>query len=217
MATAELTATGEPGGRRQELTLPRAVAAVYLSLWAVTLTAAGVTVACDLGGPVRGALGLRVSPTGTPAPTWSAVAELALHNLPICAWPLVLPAAGACRTRGARLAAHALVAASLSANAMLIGVAIGAYGSRLLPYVPQLPLEWLALAAGAAGWVAPSAWADRRVRVEVAALIGVALLAAAAVETYAVPHTAEPTARGPSSLEGGQIRAVGDIHMNREP
>jgi len=190
MAATDLNTPGTAATAwRRPLGLASTVALTYLVLWAVTLAAATATRALDVTSPVRGLLGLRLSPTATPAPTPSGVAALALHNLPICGWPLLLPAAGATRSRWSTLAAHALLAGSLTANATLVGAALGAYGPRLLVYMPQLLVEWLALAAGAAGWLTRRTRFDRRARLMAASLVLAAVLAAAALETYAVPHT----------------------------
>jgi hypothetical protein len=189
MAAAELNTRGTTTACRRPPGVRRTVALTYLGLWAVMLTAAITTSALDLTDPVRGALGLRLSPSATPAPTLRAVATLALHNLTICGWPLLLPDAGASRSRAATLAAHALVAGSLAANAALVGAALGAYGPGLVAYTPQLPIEWLALAAGAAGWLTCRNRCDRRSRLMIASLVLTAVLAAASLETYATPHT----------------------------
>ena len=78
---------------------------------------------------------------------------------------------------------------ALLANTTAVGAAIGTYGARLLPYIPQLPLEWAALALGA------SAWLVQRRRallisdaLGVLVLIATLLLMAGALETFGVPH-----------------------------
>lgn len=206
MAATELNTPRAARTCRRPPGLGSTVAFTYLVLWAVTLTAAATTRALDLTGPARGVLGARLSPSATPAATLSGVAVLAVHNLPICGWPLLLPAAGASRTRKSRLAAHALVAGSLMANAVLVGAAFGAYGPRLLAYTPQLPVEWLALAAGAAGWLTRRARYDRQTRVMAAVLVLAAVLAAAALETYAIPHNPACDARQPRSQNGRGVK-----------
>lgn len=176
---------------------------VYVSLWVVTLLAGAAVASFGLGGLARHWLGLRLDPAVTAPPSLPAVGSLAAHNLPVCGWPLLLGAAGAGRSRRRCLFAHGLVAAALALNVSLTGVAFGAYGTRLLAYVPQVPLEWLALAAGAAGWLSVNAGADRRIQALAAALTTAAVLAAAVVETYAVPH--EPGGR---RAVGGTVGVV---------
>jgi len=201
--------------RQRPLGLGSTVALTYLVLWAVTLTAAAMTRALDLTGPVRGLLGARLSSSATPAPTLSEVAAFALHNLPVCGWPLLLPAAGATRSVRGTLIADALLAASITANVMLVGAALGAYGPRLLAYTPQLPVEWLALAAGAAGWFTYRTRRHRRTLLKAASLVLAAVLAAGALETYAIPHTASLRcgAAAAGKREGGQACAVSDIQL----
>jgi hypothetical protein len=82
-----------------------------------------------------------------------------------------------------------VVGASLGANVMLAGLALGSYGLGLLPYLPQWPLEWGALALAFTGW--RRARVGRREPCELALLaIGTVILLclAALLETYAVPQ-----------------------------
>ena len=113
---------------------------------------------------------------------------LTAHNIPIAAWPLLLGLAGAQSSRRGRTAADTLVLACMLANVVPVGAALGAYGTALLPYVPQLPLEWAGLAAGYAGWLVQRRRPlTARARLAWLALI-CGLLAAGVLETAAVPH-----------------------------
>lgn len=193
MGAAELTRGGSSDACVRGYT--RTVLDIYVLLWAATVLVA-VAVAALGAALIRHWLGLRLSPAATTAPSLLAVAGLAAHNLPVCGWPLLLTAAGADRGRRRRHFAHGMVVIAVAVNVSLVGAALGAYGTRLLPYVPQLPLEWLALAAGAAGWLcARTRAALRGVRVAVA-LTAAAVLGAAAIETYAVPHNPRGVAGG---------------------
>jgi hypothetical protein len=74
-------------------------------------------------------------------------------------------------------------------NVALGGLALGAYGPRLVPYLPQWPLEWGGLALVLTGW--RRARYQRRDLCELLLLsIGAASLIclAALLETYAVPQ-----------------------------
>lgn len=81
------------------------------------------------------------------------------------------------------------MAAWFAGNVVIVGVALGAYGHPLLAYIPQVPMEWAALALGASAWLM-----QRRepltVREGLAmfAVIAGLLLCAAVIETVAVPH-----------------------------
>jgi hypothetical protein len=139
--------------------------------------------------PIRHLLGLRLAAGVNPPPHIEHALTLAAHNVPICAWPLLLGVAGAHRHRLATRFADGLVLACMVANTLPVGAALGAYGTRLLPYLPQLPLEWAALALGAGGWLI-----QRRRALAIGeglrclALIACVLLCAALLETAAVPH-----------------------------
>lgn len=107
---------------------------------------------------------------------------LAAHNFVVCAWPLALRALALDRFCRLRIAFSIPVVFALIANGAVVGVACGAYGPRLLSFLPHLPLEWAALAAGSAGWFAAGA-ARPRLWVALAALVATA----AAIETWVAP------------------------------
>jgi hypothetical protein len=199
MAAAGLKPTALPGrvDRRRASTrrlrdgLRGACLDVYAAIWTATLTAAFVVAVAwqTLAAPVQQVLGLRLTPITNPPPDIERVMALAAHNIPIAAWPLLLGMMGAHRSRRSRRIADCLVLACMAANVLPVGAALGAYGAALLPYIPQLPLEWAGLAVGAGSWLV------QRRRVVTAreglvwfALITAALLCAAALETFTVPH-----------------------------
>jgi hypothetical protein len=163
----------------------------YGAIWALTVGCAALVAmaGASLSVPVHHLLALRLTPASNPPPDPGRVLTLAAHNLPIASWPLLLGALGAERSRAGRRAADCLVLACVAVNVAPVGAALGAYGRTLLPYVPQLPLEWAALAAGAAAWLK-----QRRDTVSIAeggvllALLAVLLLCAAVTETVVVPH-----------------------------
>lgn len=187
MATAEL------GARDGRLLggFWRAWLAAYALIWTATLVIAGLVLVgvLDLREPITRLLGVRLDPDRNPPPQFAHVLMLAVHNVPIVAWPLLLGVVGAHRHRTTRQIADVVVAACMTANIAIVGAALGAYGMRLVPYLPQLPLEWAALALGASAWLLQR---HRRLTLREGllcfALIAVVLLAAAALETVAVPH-----------------------------
>jgi hypothetical protein len=189
MATAEL------GRRAGEASPVRrfwgAWLRAYCGIWTATLVVAMLVV---IGGgrlkaPVSQFLGARLDPQLNAPPKIGHVLELAAHNLPIEAWPVLLGVLGAHRHPTAKTIADIVVGAAMTVNILIVGSALGAYGPALLPYVPQLPLEWAALALGASSWLL-----QRRQALTVregALCVGViacVLLLAAALETVAVPH-----------------------------
>jgi hypothetical protein len=186
MAAAELTVASS---RRPLGPERRAWLAAYGAVWAATLASAAIVAVAELRPSVRHWLRLRLQARETPPPSLGHVLALTAHNLPVAAWPLLLGAVGAHRHRLGRRTADALLVGCVAVNLVPVGAALGAYGPRLLPYLPQLPFEWAALAAGAASWIThredPLRVRDGVLRL---ALIAGALLAAAVLETTAVPH-----------------------------
>jgi len=126
----------------------------------------------------------------TPAPDLGHMITLAAHNLPIAGWPLLLGVVRAHGHQVGRQLADCVLLACIGVNVLPVGAAFGAYGTALLPYVPQLPLEWAGLAFGASGWLVqrhrPLGCPQGLMMLVLTASV---LLAAAAVETFAVPHT----------------------------
>jgi hypothetical protein len=168
--------------------LTRILLGVYLALWAITIAGAALT-ALLASGPARALMRLALSPADNPPPSLGHVLALAAHNLPICAWPLLLGFLRLPERSAARRAADVLLLASALANIAPVAVALGSYGWALAPYIPQLPLEWAALAVGYGSWVAERERAlTGRGRLWLASMIGALLLTAAALETCAVPH-----------------------------
>lgn len=171
--------------------LPGAWLRAYALIWIAML--GGATLLALAGGwltpRARHLLGLRLEPQGNPPPRVEHILALAAHNIPIATWPLLLGVLGAHRDRLATGLGDAVLLACILLNTLPVGVAVGAYGGPLLPYVPQLPLEFAGLALGASAWLV-----QRRRTLTVYeglvwfALTAAVLLCAAVVETVAVPH-----------------------------
>ena len=179
-------------GRTQSLTSPPgAFLFTYLAVWASTLAAAALTAAAgsSVKRTVRRVLALTLTPANNPPPTAAHILALAAHNLPVAAWPLLLGCAGTASNRRGKRAADSLLVACALANTIPVGAAIGAYGISLIPYIPQLPVEWAALAAGYGSWITQRKRPiRRRERLERLAATALLVLAAATIETVAVPH-----------------------------
>lgn len=165
--------------------------AAYAAIWLATITPAVVVTLAGPGvqRPVRGVLGLSLTAQANPAPSVGHILALLAHNLPIAAWPLLLGVVEAHRNRRLRQLADGLLLAWIVANTLPVGAALGAYGASLIPYLPQLPLEWAALALGWGAWIAQRARA-MSVPEGLAWLgaIGGTLLCAAVLESAAVRH-----------------------------
>lgn len=170
----------------------RAALAVYAALWATTaLTAGVVALTPDLAAHARVALrGLGLDLRPHPATLYALLVTRLVRNLSIAALPSECAAIGAGGSRRWRRVVDATVAATLLSNAALVGVVLGAYGVRLLPFLPHLPLEWAALACGVLPWLAARRGQWRRADVLVPLATSFVLLAVSAcVETWLTPHT----------------------------
>jgi len=177
-----------PTSERRGARVCGAVLRAYLGLWGLTLGGAALS-ALLAGGVVRAAMGLAVRASANRPPSLGDVLALAAHNVPVCAWPLLLGSLRLTAGSGWRRAADILLATCALANVLPVAAALGGYGWALVAYVPHLPLEWAALAVGYGSWIAerdhPLAGHERL------GLLGVLcalLIGAAVLETCAVPH-----------------------------
>jgi hypothetical protein len=110
-------------------------------------------------------------------------------NLRVLAVPFLLAALRFPATRLGRILGDLVVAAFTAFSTLTVGVAIGRWRGRLIPYLPHLPLEWLALSLALAAWLLiRTGHARLRQLAELAVVIVVLLTSAAAVETWATPH-----------------------------
>jgi hypothetical protein len=163
----------------------------YAVVCSVTLASAlVVTIAGSTAkGPVRGLLGLRLSASTNPPPCALHALALSAHNLPIECWPVLLGILGAHRNPLSRALADGAVGVWVLVNTLPVGSAIGAYGTPLFAYIPQLPFEWAGLALGVSAWL--SQRQDQmtpRLGALICALAAGVLLVAGMLETFAVPH-----------------------------
>lgn len=164
----------------------RAIAAVYGAAWALTLLPALlVAVIPEADELIRHLLGLELRPH--PAGL-GPVVGIAARNTATCAIPLLVLALRL-RGRRGRLVADIALAALLVVNVVQVGVALGAYGPGLLPWLLHLPIEWGALAVAFGAYVAHR---RRPIRVAELARVGLVLqvlcLVGAVVEIYTTPH-----------------------------
>lgn len=183
--------------------LPATWAVGYVAAWAGTAIGWLVTAAT---GPMlvelaRRLLGARLSPASNPPPELHQVFVLAGHNLPLAAWPLLLGVTGAHRHAFARRFGDVLVLAAVAANTMIVGIALACYGSPLVAFIVQLPVEWAALALGAASWLRQRQRPlTPREGLTWLALVTSLVLCAAVIETYATPHKTSLPKRAHSQI-----------------
>jgi hypothetical protein len=159
---------------------------------AIALLIAAATLLSVIAAAIAPGLGPATSPhptlRGTPRETLAIFA----HNARTLIAPLLLCAGGWHTARLTRHVADLIVGALVLANAALVGVALGRYPTLLPAYLPHMPLEDAAVAIAASAWLArrlpvPAGSSLRSLR-RAAALTLIATVAAAIVETYAVPH-----------------------------
>jgi uncharacterized membrane protein SpoIIM required for sporulation len=190
-ATKLASSTPRRAGRPWLGELRRAWLLAYAATWVLTLASAALLAINPPGldGPVRRVLGATLDPKGNPPPSAGHVLVLLAHNLPLASWPLLLGVVGVHHRHFTRQAADRLVAAVVTINVLTVGAGLGVYGLPLLPYIPQVPLEWAALALGASAWLMQrrNPLTGRQGAALFAVIAGV-LLCAAVLETVAVPH-----------------------------
>jgi hypothetical protein len=147
MAAAELAARPPASAhQRTRLPWPRAIADTLAALVIVTVVGAGA-------GAIDHSLFGSAAPHPTLHPTATAIASILATNARVLALPFVLIVFGSHTTRAGRTAGDALLLAVLGANALRVGVAIGRWQTRLLPYLPHLPLEYAAVAVATSAWL----------------------------------------------------------------
>ena len=161
-----------------------------------TLTVAAVIAAVTLSAAIAATAAPQLGPATEPHPTLHGtpdeVVSIAMQNLRTLIAPLLLIAG---RWHTGRLTRHVgdlIVATLVIANATIVGLALGRYPTQLPAYLPHLPLEDAALAITAGTWLAhrtkqpTGAGAPSLSRTALLTLS--VTIAAAIVETYAVPH-----------------------------
>ena len=193
MATAELTHTLQRRGARPPAVRPHALGAWRgaCTLMLLVALASGLSVCLipDGAALARDLLHLTLTASHNPPPTVLLVVSIAANNMLHSVWPCTLGLLDAQRQRTTRLIADAFVVANLAVPAMLVGSALGAYGTRTLPYIPNAPPEFAGIAAGATSWlIERNRMLTTRERATWIALSALLLVCAATVETYLVPH-----------------------------
>lgn len=127
-------------------------------------------------------------------PSVHAIASILATNVRVLAAPFLLIAFRFHTTRPARTAGDVIVSAILASNALHIGLVIGRWQTRLIPYLPHLPLEYTAAALATSAWLRARRRAthhqphDTHATGRYAAGTTAALLAAALVEVLLTPH-----------------------------
>jgi len=122
--------------------------------------------------------------------TIAEATDIAVTNLRVLSAPFLLALLGLHHGPRRRRIGDLVIAVIATLNTVQVGLALGADGPRLIPYVPQLPLEWTALTLSIAAWLELRTGHASRRRIGRYAAATLALtVTAAAVETFATPHS----------------------------
>ncbi len=183
--------TAQPCARARVPNLP----AVALATWALgvaacALAALSVELVPGAAAIAHSVLGARPGAVPHPASgrTVGYAVGLLVNNAVVALWPLT----GLFLLRGAprswRRAFVAVVVLSTIRSVVPLAAAIGLWGTRLLPYIPNAPFELGAITTSGVLYVLRS---DNRISPRAlrsgAAAVGLLLVIAAALETWAVP------------------------------
>lgn len=190
-------ASGESRRRPEAAAGP--VGVIYGALWALTAF-----------GGLTGCLVPSLAPGGRPHPslhgTFGDFAAIAAANARTLSVPFLLTAFRFASERRSRTFGDLLVLGILAGNAFRVGLALGRDGGGLLPYVPQLPAEWLAVAVAGGAWWTLRRDSQTRTAITYIAAVLALVAVSAAIETVATPH-----ATGHDAVRLSQPAARGDI------
>ena len=158
----------------------------HVALWTITaVPAVTVAVAPPLADVTRAALRFSLQPSRGSS---HEALSIATANARVLAAVLIAALAVQAAPR-LKPTLDAVVGLVIGANAVLVGIAAGAYGARALPWLVHLPLEWAAVGTAVGVYATARRRAPcRRELAAPAALMGLAILTAAAIETYLTPQ-----------------------------
>jgi hypothetical protein len=186
MAAAELTACPARPARTSAARSARALPVELATAAAAVLALTGAAV-------LAGALDPAFAGGGHPHPTLTGTvgeaAGILLNNLRALAAPFLLIILRFPAARITRAVGDVAIAAILTVNCVIVGIQLGRWQGRLLPYLPHLPLEFSALACSTCTWLIARDDTKRRRELAVLAVAMIALLTGAAcLETWVTPH-----------------------------
>jgi hypothetical protein len=181
MVTSELNRLSGPGSP------VRAALWCTATLWAITIAATAL-------GALDPGLALHAAPHPMLRPTLEAGLSIFANNARSLAVPLLLVTVGLQQHPLGRRVGDLAVVIILALNGTLVGIELGRWQTQLLPYLPQLPIEWLAVGTATAAWTTSrrttGTQTERTVLTRAALATAVLLAVAAAVEVLLTPHAA---------------------------
>jgi hypothetical protein len=158
--------------------------AVNAALLVVGLTGTGIAI-----GAIAHGLAGDTPPHPTLTGTVGEAAGILVNNGRVLIAPFALWALGFPTGRATRRIGDLIVFGLAALNTLDVGIELGRWGLRLVPYVPQLPLEWAALTVATAAWLeARTAMTTRPHMLRLALVVAALLIVAAAMETWCTPH-----------------------------
>jgi hypothetical protein len=155
--------------------------------------AAAVVVALTALGLALGAIHPGLAGSMPPHPTLSGrlgdALDILQNNLRVLAAPYLLWLARFPRRRLTRRVGDAVTLAVTAQSTLPVGVELARWRGQLVPYLPQLPLEWAALTLAISAWLLIRVTtAPRRPIAWLAAVTVVLLAGAAGLETWCTPR-----------------------------
>jgi hypothetical protein len=180
------------------------------SIRAAITVAAAVVIGLTMIGCLLGWLAPSLAGNTRPHPaltgTVGNAVSILVTNLRVLAIPFLLAGLGLGRSRTGRLVGDIALGLLTAASTLLVGVQLGRWQSQLIPFIPQLPIEWAALAVSLSAWVLVRDRSRGHRQLLILAMVAVALVVVAAgVETWGTPH------RALSRVRTGQV-----AHSSRE-
>lgn len=192
-----------------ELTLNCGIASDASRVRRAAGVAAVVVLALTLAGVAAAILDPGLAGSRRPHPTltgslgdWLSILST---NLRVLAVPFLLAMLRFPATRAGRTIGDLIVAALTVLSTLSVGIALGRWRGRLIPYLPHLPAEWAALTLALAAWLLiRTGHAPARQLAGLAVVIAGLVIAAAGLETWATPHRPVPASAPHMRVESSQ-------------
>jgi hypothetical protein len=183
---------------------------------------AGLVVGLTALGALIGVLAPGLADGARPHPalnrTFGTAAGILAENLRVLAAPFLLWFLRLPSSHFGRRAGDVLILAIVAINTLTVGVELGHWRGQLIPYLPQLPLEWAALTIAVGAWLTVrNGHGERRRLAHLAAATVVLLVCAAIVETWGTPHKRAGISAGQTQADavGEPVVVVGDGGCHR--
>jgi hypothetical protein len=170
------------------------VVKTYVKTYRRPLTGAtALVIAFTTAGAAFGALDPALAGHTAPHPTLtgalSDAAAILANNARVLAAPFIAIALGFHQTGCGRRAGDVIGILVAATSTVPVGIALARWGTRLLPYIPQLPVEWAALAIAISAWLAArNGTVDLPATTRRVVATAVLLIVAASLETWCTPH-----------------------------